>query len=131
MNYRSILLKTAALGVVVTAPAAYAVWLVAGRAAALGVVAGSGIALVNLAASLFTVLGVSGERPASSIMLVLFSFPTRLLMICVALYLILRTGAINIYATTVTLVVVYTIFAWSEFRFASLRNDSLSKLKTL
>ncbi len=131
MNYRSILGKTAALGVIVTTPAVIAVWYFAGRAAAFGVIAGSSIALVNLAASLFTVMTVSGERPATSILLVMFSFPVRLAAVGAAFFLISRSGLINISTTAVSLVVVYTMFAWSEFRFASLRNDSLSKLKTL
>jgi len=95
-----------------------------------GVIAGYVIAIVNIYATLFTVLGVSGERPASSILLVLFSFPTRLFAIAVALYLISRIDAINIFTTVVTLVVVYTMFAFSELRFASLHGESQSKLKS-
>lgn len=89
-----------------------------------GVAAGFAIALANLWASLFTVHSVSGERPASSILLVLFSFPTRFLAIGIVLYLISGTEAVNIYATAVTLVVTYTMFAFSEFWFASWREES-------
>ncbi len=130
MGFRGIFLKTTALGLLTGVPVAGLAWYFGGLSVMFGVVAGYVIALLNLYAVLFTVLGVSGERPASSILLVVFSFPTRLFAIALALYLIAQIKAINIFTTIVTLVVVYTMFAFSELRFASLHGESQSKLKT-
>ncbi len=130
MGFRAIFIKTTTLALVTAVPVAGLAWFFGGPSIVFGVIAGYLIATVNMYATLFTVLGVSGERPASSILLVLFSFPTRLLVIAVALYLISRIDAINIFTTVVTLVVVYTMFAFSELRFASLHGESQSKLKT-
>lgn len=124
MGFRAILMKTTTLGFLAAVPAVCLAWIMGGRPVMFGVAAGFAIALANLWASLFTVHSVSGERPASSILLVLFSFPTRFLAIGIVLYLISGTEAVNIYATAVTLVVTYTMFAFSEFWFASWREES-------
>lgn len=127
LGFRSILAKTTVLCLVTAFPAVCLAWIFGGSTVMLGVAAGFAIAIANFYASLITVLSVSGERPASSIMLVLFSFPTRFLAIGSVLYLISRTDKINTFTTAVTLVVIYTMFAFSEFRFASLSGKPQSK----
>jgi len=126
MGFKGIFTKTTALGFLIAIPAAILARILGGPTVMYGVIIGFLIALANVYASMGTIMNVSGERPASSIMLVMFSFPIRMVMIVFALFLVAKTGAINVFATVVTLVVVYTVFAFSEFSFASLRGHSQS-----
>lgn len=130
MNYESILVRTAIIGLFLVVPAAIAAGLMIDRAAAYGVLAGFVIAVANLFASLYLLLRVSADHPNRSLAVMLFGFLVRLSMIGLVLYLLSTIRQINISTAGITLVVVYSVFAFSEFRFSSLPNESQSRIKT-
>lgn len=118
-EYGIILYKTLTLGLLLFLPAAAAGWYFGGTRVLLGVAAGSAIAAANLAASLVIVSYACVADKASSLALVLSGLMTRLMLIALIFFLISKIPQINIFTVAVTLVVLYTVFAFSEFRFST------------
>lgn len=127
---RDIVVKTALLALVLTVPALIFGWYVSGVSGVLGSAAGAVIALGIILSAAFVASKTTGERPGFSMALMLFSFLGRLLAVGLIFYLISKIPQINIFTAAVTLVVLYTVFAFSEFRFATIAQEPRPEDKT-
>lgn len=118
-EYRPILRSMTILAVIIF-PVIAALSYYFGRAAAfLGVTIAFALALGNFYTSAFILSRAIEISKASSQALILFGFVGRLTVMGLVFFLVSRIRQINLFATLITFVLIYTVLAFSDLKFAS------------
>lgn len=129
-EYRPILRSITILAAILFPFAAVSSYYLGKEPALFGISVAFALALGNFYASALILSRATENPKAISPALILFGFVGRLTLIGLFFFLVSRISQINLFATLITFVLLYTVLAFSELKFASRTTEASSPNNT-